>query len=161
MSAVADWYATSETQARALYDWAGQQGLRYERYGVLPTVSTLLSAGEDDGTGPPARWAENLCTGTLPGGLDGTLAHFSYRILVPDSGWDVHTYTVVLARVLDGIRIARDMEARPVWGTVLRFEREYGPEDKDVEAGGLTWKVPADEDEARVRQAVGALPPDR
>ena len=47
---MADWYATSETQAGALAAWAGQQGLRYERYGVLPKVSKLLSAGE--GTRP-------------------------------------------------------------------------------------------------------------
>jgi len=159
---VADWYATSETQAGALAAWAGQQGLRYERYGVLPKVSKLLSAGEGDAPGsPPARWAESLCTGRLPGGLEATLAHFSYRVYVTDAGWDVHTYTVVVARVLDGIRVARDMEARPDWGTVLEFEREYGATEQEIDVGGLIWKAPVEEDENLVRHAVAAVPPDR
>jgi hypothetical protein len=157
------WYATDDAQAGTLRAWAEQQGLRYERYGVLPTVSKLLSSGEEDSVsgGTPARWAESLCTGRLPGGLEGTLAHFSYRVYVTDAGWDVHTYTVIVARVLDGIRVARDMEARPDWGTVLAFEREYGETEKDIDVGGLIWKVPAEEDEGLVRQAVAGVPADR
>ena len=160
---MADWYATSESQAGALAAWAEQQGLRYERYGVLPKVSELLSAGEESSQlhAPPARWAESLCTGRLPGGLEGTLAHFSYRVYVTDAGWDLYTHTVVVARVLDGIRVARDMEARPDWGTVLAFEREYGDTEQAIDVGGLVWKAPVEEDENLVRSAVATAPPDR
>ena len=170
------WYATSGEQAQALVDWARQQGLRYERYGVLPKVSALLSSGESQaernewaaknlgivapGDGRPGRWAENLCTGSLPGGLDGTLAHFSYTVY-DDNGRHTHTWTVVMARVLDGIRVARDMEARPDWGVVLEFGREFGPEYKQIEQDGLTWKAPVEEDETLVREAVRGLPTDR
>lgn len=159
---MADPYATSESQASALYDWARRQGLRYERYGVLPTVSKLLESGEESSraNASPARWAENLCTGTLPGGLEGTLAHFSYQYYSSDA-WTHETWTIVLARVLDGIRIARDMEARPEWGIVLSFEREFGPEYRDIQAGELLWRVPVEEDEKLVRGAVSALPDDR
>lgn len=173
-----NWYATDEDQAAAMAAWAQQQGLRYERYGILPKVSELLSAGHtaadsnawaeeklgvqipDTSGGIPARWAENLCTGSLPGRLEGTLAHYTYRWRV-DDGWKSESWTVVLARVLDGIRVARDMEARPDWGTVIDFEREYGPEYKEIEHKGLTWKAPVEEDETIVRQAVDAVPPDR
>jgi hypothetical protein len=170
-----DWYETSEEQAAAMAEWARQQGLRYERYGRLPTASPLLEKGHSEvdqaeafratvgvdlrsfASGKPGSWAENLCTGTLPGGVEGTLAHFSYQVVTSDHRY-TRSATVVLARVLDGIRVARDLDGRAEQPTVLEFEREYGPEHKTVEQDGVDWLIPAEEDEALVRAAVAGLP---
>ena len=171
-------WATTEEQGTKLTAWARQHGLRYERYGMLPAASELL----DPGVSPAAdtvrvasrlpievplpeqdtrdRWAENLCSGLLPGRLEGTLAHHaSWYRTGDDQGWRIGVDTVVVARVLEGIAVARDLEARTNWPTEFLFEREYGPEYKYVGQGALRWKVPVEEDEGLVRAAVGQVPP--
>ena len=108
------WYATHEGQASAMAAWASRQGLRYERYGVLPTVSELLERGVSEVerataakelTGldfvsfagqKPGRWAENICTGVLPGGLEGTLAHFSYQVRQSEHWYTKSTTVAIL-----------------------------------------------------------------
>ncbi len=44
---------------------------------------------------------------------------------------------------------------------MLAFGREYGDEYKDVDQHGLVWKVPVEEDETFVREAVRDVPRDR
>ena len=108
-----------------------------------------------------AHWAESLCTGELPGAVDGVLAHYCWWYLEggEHGGWRIAFDTVVVAPVLEGIRVARDMEARDDWPTVISaYEREYGRDYKQIEAGALTWQVPIEEDEELIRAAVADVP---
>ena len=180
-------YATTEETAAALAGWARERGLRYERYGMLPTASEYLEPGESPAASGQraqqvleqvnvdipaehlasldqrAHWAESLCHGSLPGGLDGTLAHYCWwqHVSSGDSGrWKIQTNTVVVAPLLEGTRIARDLEGRTNWPTeITSYEREYGRDYKDVEIGPRKWQIPAEEDEQLVRAALERVPP--
>ena len=179
-------YATGEETASALTGWGRDRGLSYERVGMLPTASTLLEPGESPAhqtarvheqlervpaldlpkniaaqMDDRAHWAENLCTGRLPGGIDGTLAHYCAWYLESGdyAGWRIDQHTVVVAPLLDGIRVAHDMEGRAEWPTVIgAYEREYGRDHKLVDAGAMRWRIPAEEDEQLVRTAIANVP---
>lgn len=181
-------YATSDETGSALAAWARGHGLRYERQGMLPTASEFLEPGESPaasaarvtpvldrvGVDVPSEylaqldsrphWAESLCHGTLPGGLDGTLAHYCWWQHVSSGGgdggrWKIQTNTVVVAPVLEGVRVARDLEARAHWPTELSsYEREYGADYRRVQIGPLGWSIPVEEDEQLVRAALERVP---
>ena len=69
--------------ANTLASFAEANGLAYAKSAHLPDQgSTLTREG--------AR-VEGAATGTLPGGIEGTLAHFTYTYTVTDA--DNHTYT--------------------------------------------------------------------
>ena len=171
-----DYHGTSEEQASALDAWARGLGLRYDRHGTLPQASELLERGQSQsersqetaealGTvlgvsseAVPHRWSENLCSGTLPGGLVGTLAHHSYRKTTEDGAFTVR-HTVVLAYVLEGLAAASVLEGKAKWPVEVRVKREYGPDHRRIEHGDLTWQMPVDEDEAFVRPVIERVPP--
>jgi hypothetical protein len=58
--------------------------LRYRGGGSLPAHGNLLTRGGH---------AENLCEGTLPGGVEGTLAHYTYTYTTTDSDGHSETHT--------------------------------------------------------------------
>ena len=172
-------HSTSEEQASALDAWARGHGLRYDRHGMLPPASELLERGQSqsersqetaDALGSllggvsaasvPHRWSENLCSGVLPGGLAGTLAHHAYRKATEHGSVNVAVrHTVVVAPVLEGLAVARDLEGKFKWPVEVRVKRDYGPDHKRIEHGELTWQMPADEDEALVRPVIERVPP--
>ena len=57
----------------AMQAYAGQRGLSFAPTGSLPATTPLLSAGS-------RRETQDVMTGSLPGGLDGTLAHYTFYI---------------------------------------------------------------------------------
>ena len=179
--------ATSDETAAALAEWARERGLRYEREGMLPTASEYLEPGDSPAAsaaraGPVLdrlhvdvpdhlvanlddrpHWAESLCQGMLPGGLDGTLAHYCWwqHVGSGEGGgrWTIQTNTVVVAPVLEGTRIARDLEGRANWPTeISSYEREYGSDYRRVEIGPRAWDIPAEEDDGLVRTALERVP---
>lgn len=108
--------ATSEETQEGMRAFAARHGLRYERTGLLPPASEHLTGGIGRGVRRagirkverrtklgrewivtttrglakrPERFSENLCSGTLPGGLEGTLAHHGFLAYEQDrSGGD-------------------------------------------------------------------------
>jgi hypothetical protein len=76
--------------------YADGRGLSREEKGVLPRGTPLLRRGDD-------RYAHHIMRGTLPGGMDGTLALYTYEETHRDSEGDRQTtyfhFTVVLADV--------------------------------------------------------------
>ncbi len=171
--------SSSEEEAAAALDaWARGHRLRYERHGALPQASDLLERGQSktersaetaealgalggvEAAPVAQRWSENLCSGVLPGGLRGVLAHHCYRKGTEHGARNVTIrHTVVLAPVLEGLAVARDLEGRADWPVAVTAKREYGPDTKRIEHGELTWQMSADEAEALVRPAIEGVPP--
>jgi hypothetical protein len=56
-----------------MQSYATARGLSYAGAATLPEATPLLSAGS-------SRETQDLMTGTLPGGLGGTLAHYTYLV---------------------------------------------------------------------------------
>jgi len=69
--------------ANTLASFAEASGLAFSPNADLPAKGSTL--GHDDGR------CEGTATGTLPGGIEGTLAHYTYSYTVTDS--DDHTHT--------------------------------------------------------------------
>jgi hypothetical protein len=170
-----DWFSTpEETQAR-MRSWAAERGLSYEPLGLLPPASDFLRGGlglgnvmhqsrVQHGRGAvltfkdsklrPARFSENLCSGVLPGGAEGTLCHHSYLYRPADEGWRVICDTVVLAHVPEGARVTRWLTGRPQKTrakTITVTKPVYGADEKEVDLTPalrerIYWEVDADED---------------
>ncbi len=183
MAAAPDWLASSEETRAALAGWARERRLDYAESGLLPPVSDHLRAGL--GVGPhvagvqhgrgalirysaatvtrPERFSESLCTGVLPGGLEGTLAHhsFLFRHRASTLRWDALGDTVVAARVPETARVTRELAGRPRTGVVVTVTGpEYGEDTKQLDltpalGERLRWEVDADEDSAALEAALG------
>jgi hypothetical protein len=67
-----------------LEKWAKARNLRFRAGGSLPSHGNLLTRGGR---------AQNLCEGTLPGEVDGTLAHYTYTYTTTDSEGHSETHT--------------------------------------------------------------------
>jgi hypothetical protein len=148
--------ATSEEAQEIMRSFAAQRGLHYEAAGLLPPVSNHLQQGHGQGahragrpaaggwftdgfTLRPERFSENLCTGALPGGAEGTIAHHGHLVLSgsggdpPQSSWQVSASTVVLIEMPELARVTRRMtiKTRGYAGTTkvisLRAPRLIGP----------------------------------
>lgn len=141
---------TDETHA-AMRSYAAMRGLRFEGAGLLPPVTQLLTAGLGRGvhragvlkvtrhttstsgqfTKRPERFSENLCTGVLPGRLDGTLAHHSHLTRIsagPNSrSWVVAPATVILARVPEACRVVRTLVLGPASKLIATRTESVGP----------------------------------
>jgi hypothetical protein len=57
----------------AMQGYAAQRGLSFAPTGTLPATTPLLSAGS-------RRETQDVMTGNLPGGLEGTLAHYTFYV---------------------------------------------------------------------------------
>lgn len=68
----------------SLQKYATAGNLRFRASGSLPAHGNLLTRGGR---------AENLCEGTLPGGVEGTLAHCTYAYTTTDSEENSQTHT--------------------------------------------------------------------
>jgi hypothetical protein len=68
----------------SLERYAEERNLRFRSGGSLPPHGNLLTRGGR---------AEGLCEGTLPGGVDGTLAHYTYTFETTDSDGHSETHT--------------------------------------------------------------------
>lgn len=62
-----------KAESGAMLAYASARQLSYAGSATLPASTPLLSAGS-------SRETEDLMTGTLPGGLQGTLAHYTYVV---------------------------------------------------------------------------------
>lgn len=77
--------------------YAEQRGLtHHEGRGRLPAVTPLLRKGD-------RRYCEHAMTGALPGGVEGTLARYTYEVDTTDSDGDRQTayyhFNVVVAQI--------------------------------------------------------------
>jgi hypothetical protein len=177
----------------SLRAWADGRGLAYADERLLPPLTTRLRAGL--GTGDkrsevgvprfggratstshhtrPERRSSEVCRGTLPGGLDGTLAHHVYL-----GSW-THTetggryrranrLTVVLATLPHGSRVASGLQAgapgsqRALAQVDLGRRHAHDPvrtiaphPTTRVERGGLAWSFATEEDDATVEAIAG------
>jgi hypothetical protein len=105
--------------------WAGEHGLDHTPEGLLPPVTKELRRGLGVGehrailghadaftlqraVRRPERSSHELCTGVLPGGLRGTLAHHRHLVDYTDTDgathWRADTTTVVLAQLPENVR---------------------------------------------------------
>ncbi len=80
----------------AMQGYAGQRGLAFAPSGTLPGTTPLLTAGS-------RRETQDVMTGKLPGGLEGTLAHYTFYVRTQSSeGRSRHVpypHTVVLTQL--------------------------------------------------------------
>ena len=123
-----DWVGTRDETAQAMASWARERGLAFEPTGLLPPASARLGRGfgqtdqwakVQGGKGGkgfgseetrPARFSENVCSGPLPGGLIGVLAHHSYleyRSHGETGSWGAFGFTAVVAEVPESLRVTR------------------------------------------------------
>jgi hypothetical protein len=76
--------------------YAEQRGLRWDRSGAVPPATPLLRRGD-------TRRVDEMFTGTLPGGLNGELALYSYEERsgagTGSSAKEIHHFTVVLSEL--------------------------------------------------------------
>lgn len=108
--------------------FAAANRLGFEASASLPAEGALLSTGGD---------VEGAVTGALPGGLDGTLAHYTYTTTSTDSDGHTstshHHYTLVVGRVPESIGFAPHLAFR---GRSVGSGLGLGGESKKVEAVG-------------------------
>lgn len=84
--------------------YAHTHGLAYESEGTLPDATPLLSRGD-------RRFATDLASGEFPGGLDGTLAHYTY--VVTDNGSERrYRYTTFVTYVAESLGFVRFLLCR-------------------------------------------------
>jgi hypothetical protein len=80
----------------AMQGYAGQRGLAFAPSASLPATTPLLTAGS-------RRESEDVMTGRLPGGLEGTLAHYTFYVRTQSTeGRSRHVpypHTVVLTQL--------------------------------------------------------------
>jgi hypothetical protein len=80
----------------AMQGYAGQRGLAFAPSATLPATTPLLTAGS-------RRETQDVMTGRLPGGLEGTLAHYTFYVRTQSSeGGSRHVpypHTVVLTQL--------------------------------------------------------------
>jgi hypothetical protein len=189
-----EWVATAEDAGAAMAGWARQHSLAYERVGLLPAASDYLRTGTQYGVDGwsrsmvqergvpdgrirsfsrpkerPVRFSENLCTGILPGGIDGTLAHHSGVIAggVPgEPGTRLVGTTAVVVLLPEGRRVTRELVGRPhVKGLKVigpdpekeQRELSYGEADLTPSLEDqYTWEVWAEDDERPVAELFDA-----
>jgi hypothetical protein len=92
---VARGLAAGRAPARPIERYARAHGIAYEREGTLPEATPLLCRGD-------RRFATEVATGELPGGLDGTLARYTY-VVTEDGDERRHHFTVVVTRVPESV----------------------------------------------------------
>lgn len=81
-----------------LSGFAAANGLAYAKTAALPAEGSTL---KQDGAK-----VEGAATGTLPGGIEGTVAHYSYTYTVTDSDDHSHTETRRLTLVVTGVPVS-------------------------------------------------------
>jgi hypothetical protein len=128
-----------EMPTEAMQAYATSRGLAYEAEGLLPPICSVLEQALGEGphmasvitsesghgwtargglTKYPERATRNICRGTLPGGLDGVLAHHQHLELRSSSsdGGQSHyvvTDTVVVARLPERARAVCELNVWP------------------------------------------------
>src|SRR5215217_3561608 len=120
-----------------LQKWARDRGLTFQEKGLLAPTNPVLQRGLGLGdhragmvvqwsahsmtstggfTKRPERGTENLCSGKLPGGAEGVLAHHYYLVegLRGEHGsWSALPHTVVVVHIPEAVRAFRDVKTRP------------------------------------------------
>lgn len=120
---------SAETTAMGQY--AGSRRLSYSPAGQLPGATPLLSAGT-------RRETQDVMAGLLPGGLQGTLAHYTYYVR-HSSGQGQSTttpypYTVVLAQIPETTALVRKLlchDERRIGGVNV-FGLDFSGDEKVV-----------------------------
>lgn len=132
--------------------WAGGAGLRYKPSGDLPEATPLLRRGD-------SRFARNLATGDLPGGLPGVLAGYVYEVDRGEQESASYPHTVVVARLPETLGFLTELtvEPRSGWRVFDRLE-DVARRRRRVEVESLAVArrfeifVARDQDENWVRQ---------
>lgn len=172
--------------------WAQTHGLTFQEEGLLPPVTDALRTGlgvgshragvitRDDGrsttavggfTKRPERSTWNLCSGRLPGGVDGVVAHHVHlerRNLSSDGGdsWYAAPSTVVFAVLPDGARAVRWLTGTPGAAggvtSMATLDLSGGRSTPVVpvptwqaEIAGVTWSATPAEDPSRLERIAG------
>src|SRR4051794_580047 len=84
--------------AKSLASFAEANGLAFSAHADLPAQGSTLT--RDTGA------VEGAATGSLPGGIEGTLAHFTYSYTVTDSDNHSHTEHRRLTLVVTGVPVS-------------------------------------------------------
>jgi hypothetical protein len=192
--AVPEWVVTSEETASSMAAWARERGLAYQRLGLLPraspnlrenpelgidgwSTSSALKRGAIDTAyrswGPrkerPLRFSESVCSGQLPSGLAGIVAHHSSahsRVATGDLNFTaLASTTAVLVMLPEAGRVTRELAGRPK-STRLIIEvgapkPEYGPLTRRVDltpalGKRYRWELWTQDDEALVARVFDA-----
>jgi hypothetical protein len=179
---------------RSLRQWASDRGLAYVVEQLLPPLTPRLREGL--GMGPlrsdfdvprfggalvstgirtrPERQSTNVCSGRLPGGLDGTLAHhvhvgaWSTTSETVGRYWPAMRATIVVAqlpqrsRVASGLTVGRPAPPRALAEVSIRPRDRSDPArtiaphpTTRVVRGGLLWRFATEEDDATVDAIAG------
>ena len=170
--------------------WARDRGLEFLADGLLPPWTQTLANGAGAGTHRaalviaqsdrsststggwkkyPERSTHHLCRGTLPGGIEGVLAHQLHLELDSDSegeSWYAVPTTVVVARLPEGARVVQELTGRP--GTqepvqvtaVLGARGNGGPASPPagttlVQRASHSWTAQPAEDQALLDELLG------
>ena len=174
-----------------MQQWAQGRGLEFLPDGLLPPWTGALTRGTGAGSHRaglviaqgehsrssvgglkkyPERSSHHLCRGTLPGGLDGVVAHQLHLSLESTSdgeSWYAFPTTVVVARLPEGARVVQDLTGRPgVAGTPVTaaavLDLSGGRGDALPVAAGTTqqrathfWTADPPEDPALLGELIG------
>lgn len=184
-----------DDERAAMADWAAARGLAFEPEGLLPPLTDALRAGLGAGdhragfvtrssggvftavggfTKRPERSSWNVCSGRLPGGADGVLAHHVHLEQRRDKdgqSWYAFPRTVVLAVLPDGVRAVRWLTGRPGprGGVATGATISLGGGGEPIvpvpawrgEVAGVSWTAEPAEEPSRIERiaapAAGAL----
>lgn len=169
--------------------WAAARSLTFEPEGLLPPLTHALRDGLGAGdhragfvtrqsgasytavggfTKRPERSSWNVCSGRLPGGADGVLAHHVHLEQRRDKdgqAWYAVPRTVVLAMVPDGVRAVRWLTGRPGprGGVAAAATVTLGRGGEPIaqvpswrgEIAGVSWTAEPAEDPSRIERIAG------
>ena len=143
-------------ESTAMAQYAGSRRLTYSPSGQLPGATPLLSAGT-------RRETQDVMAGLLPGGLQGTLAHYTYYVR-RSSGQGQSTttpypYTVVLVQIPETTAFVRKLlchDERRIGGVNI-FGLDFSGDEKLVlESAALnerySIRTAAGQDQAWMRE---------
>lgn len=182
---------TAEVPTEALREYAAARGLAYEEEGLLPPIASPLREALGVGSklaglltrdGPhgytakggftrrPERHTFNLCRGTLPGGVEGVLAHHQHleeRSTSDGSTWVAAVDTVLVARLPERSRAVCELRAFPGGGGSMQALFSFdvpsgdaplvmpGADEVTVTRGSHTFRLAPAEDAATVDALAG------
>jgi hypothetical protein len=116
-------FAIADSQAEDAFfqAYAQQHGLTLGGRGPLPAATPLLRKGDD-------RYAERTLSGSLAGGIDGTLALYTYEEETTDGDGnrqtDYYRYTLGLVQVPESVAHVPELYCQPKFGlrSLEKFE---------------------------------------
>ena len=139
-----------EQRARVRIEaWTTHEGLTFRAAGDLPEATPLLATGD-------RRYARNIASGRLPGGLPGVLGGYVYEVERGEDDSKAYPHTVVVARVPETLGFLPELEVRPRGHRGLAEHASRSRKHVPVESAAFEDRfeifVPSEQDENWVRQ---------